>query len=72
MGVAQEGRSQRGVLWGRGIGGSFCARWDPFRRGGGRQGREMVEEMRRRRDSEGADIIVAIGTLGTPPTDAPH
>jgi hypothetical protein len=38
--------------------------------------REKVDEMRRRRDIEGADtwlrIIVAIGTLGTPPTDARH
>jgi hypothetical protein len=35
--------------------------------------REMVEAMRRRGDTEGADIwlriIVAIGTLGAPPTD---
>ena len=38
--------------------------------------REMVEQMRRTGDAEGADtwlrIIVAIGTLGTPPTDARH
>ena len=38
--------------------------------------REMVEKMRRRGDTDGADtrlrIIVAIGTLGTPPTDAWH
>ena len=38
--------------------------------------REKVEEMRRKGDAEGADtwlrIIVAIGTLGTPPTDARH
>jgi hypothetical protein len=38
--------------------------------------RRKVDEMRRKRDIEGADvwlrIIVAIGTLGTPPTDAPH
>jgi hypothetical protein len=38
--------------------------------------REMVEKMRRRGDTEGADtwlrIIVAIGTLGTPPTKARH
>jgi hypothetical protein len=38
--------------------------------------REMVEEMRRKGDSEGVDtwlrIIVAIGELGTPPTDARH
>ena len=38
--------------------------------------REMVEEMRRKGDAEGADtwlrIIVAIGALGTPPTDARH
>lgn len=38
--------------------------------------REKVEEMRRNGDPEGADtwlrIIVAIGTLGTPPTDARH
>jgi hypothetical protein len=36
--------------------------------------REMVEAMRRKGDEEGADtwlrIIVAIGTLGDPPTDA--
>ena len=35
----------------------------------------MVETMRRRGDTEGADtrlrIIVAIGTLGAPPTDKP-
>jgi hypothetical protein len=38
--------------------------------------REMVEKMRRRGDADGADvwlrIIVAIGTLDTPPTDAWH
>ena len=38
--------------------------------------REMVEKMRRRGDTEGADtwlrIIVAIGTLGAPPTNARH
>jgi hypothetical protein len=38
--------------------------------------REMVDKMRRRGDTEGADtwlrIIVAIGTLGTPPTNARH
>jgi hypothetical protein len=38
--------------------------------------REMVEDMRRRGDQEGADrwlrIIVAIGTLGAPPTDLRH
>ena len=38
--------------------------------------REMVDEMRRKGDAEGADtwlrIIVAIGALGTPPTDARH
>ncbi len=38
--------------------------------------REMVEQMRRKRDAEGADtwlrIIVAIGTLRTAPTDARH
>jgi hypothetical protein len=38
--------------------------------------REMVEQMRQRDDTEGADtwlrIIVAIGTLGAPPTDARH
>jgi hypothetical protein len=38
--------------------------------------REMVETMRERGDTEGADtwlrIIVAIGTLGKPPTDARH
>ena len=38
--------------------------------------REMVEEMRRRGNVEGADvwlrIIVAIGELGTPPTKARH
>ncbi len=36
----------------------------------------MVETMRAKGDSEGADvwlrIIVAITTLGTPPTDARH
>jgi hypothetical protein len=38
--------------------------------------RAKVEEMRRRGDTEGADtwlrIIVAIGTLGAPPTAARH
>jgi hypothetical protein len=38
--------------------------------------REIVEEMRRKGDDDGADtwlrIIVAIGELGTPPTDARH
>jgi hypothetical protein len=38
--------------------------------------RERVETMRQRGDAEGADtwlrIIVAIGTLGTPPTDSRH
>jgi hypothetical protein len=38
--------------------------------------REIVEEMRRKGDNEGADtwlrIIVAIGELSTPPTDAGH
>jgi hypothetical protein len=38
--------------------------------------REMVERMRERGDPEGADtwlrIIVAIGTLGAPPTDSRH
>jgi hypothetical protein len=38
--------------------------------------RAKVEEMRRMGDTEGADtwlrIIVAIGELGTPPTDARH
>lgn len=38
--------------------------------------REMVEQMRAKGDAEGADtwlrIIVAIGTLGKPPTDARH
>jgi hypothetical protein len=38
--------------------------------------RDMVETMRQRGDTEGADtwlrIIVAIGTLGTPPTDSKH
>ena len=38
--------------------------------------REMVETMRQRGDEEGADtwlrIIVAIGTLGAPPTDSQH
>ena len=36
----------------------------------------MVEKMRRRGDNEGADvrlrIIVAISTLGEPPTEARH
>jgi hypothetical protein len=38
--------------------------------------REKVDQMRGKGDVEGADtwlrIIVAIGTLGTPPTDAWH
>jgi hypothetical protein len=38
--------------------------------------RQKVDEMRRKHDLEGADtwlrIIVAIGTLGTPPTEARH
>jgi hypothetical protein len=38
--------------------------------------REMVEKMRRQGDHEGADkwlrIIVAIGELGEPPTEARH
>jgi hypothetical protein len=38
--------------------------------------REMVEQMRAKGDVDGADtwlrIIVAIGTLGTPPTDSQH
>jgi hypothetical protein len=38
--------------------------------------RRKVEEMRRKGDTDGAEIwlriIVAIGTLGTPPTDARH
>ena len=38
--------------------------------------RRKVEEMRRLGGADGADtwlrIIVAIGTLGTPPTDARH
>ena len=38
--------------------------------------REMVEQMRRKGDKDGADtwlrIIVAIGTLGEPPTAARH
>jgi hypothetical protein len=38
--------------------------------------RAKVDERRRKGDSEGADfwlrIIVAIGTLGEPPTDARH
>lgn len=38
--------------------------------------REMVEEMRRKGDTDGADvwlrIIAAITTLGTPPSDEPH
>jgi hypothetical protein len=38
--------------------------------------REMVETMRQRGEAEGADtwlrIIVAIGTLGAPPTDSRH
>jgi len=38
--------------------------------------REMVVQMRRRGDNDGADtwlrIIVAIGELGEPPTEARH
>jgi hypothetical protein len=38
--------------------------------------REIVEQMRRKGDHDGADtwlrIIVAIGELGQPPTDARH
>jgi hypothetical protein len=38
--------------------------------------RQMVEAMRRKGDQEGADtwlrVIVAIGTLAAPPTDAQH
>jgi hypothetical protein len=38
--------------------------------------REMVETMRRKGDAEGAGtwlrIVVAIGTLGTPPTESRH
>jgi len=38
--------------------------------------RKMVEQMRRKGDSEGADtwrrIIVAIGELGEPPREARH
>ena len=38
--------------------------------------RKMVEEMRRKGDHDGVDkwlrIIVAIGELGEPPTDARH
>ena len=38
--------------------------------------REMVEQMRRKGDNDGADkwlrIIVAIGELGKPPTEARH
>jgi hypothetical protein len=38
--------------------------------------RQKVDELRREGDTEGADtwlrILVAIGTLGTPPTDAKH
>ena len=38
--------------------------------------REMVKRMRRRGDNDGADtwlrIIVAIGELGEPPTEARH
>jgi hypothetical protein len=38
--------------------------------------RKMVEEMRRKGDNEGADkwlrILVAIGELGEPTTDARH
>jgi hypothetical protein len=36
----------------------------------------MVDDMRRKGDTEGADtwlrIIVALGDLGAPPTDARH
>jgi hypothetical protein len=46
----------------------FCASWA--------KAREMMEKTRRRIDTQGADtwrrIIVAIGALGTPPTDARH
>jgi hypothetical protein len=38
--------------------------------------RQMVEEMRRKGDDDGADlwlrVIVALGTLGTPATRAHH
>jgi hypothetical protein len=38
--------------------------------------RRRVDDMRRKGDADGADtwlrIIVTIGTLGTPPTDARH
>jgi hypothetical protein len=38
--------------------------------------REMVEQMRAKGDVDGADtwlrVIVAIGTLGTPPTESHH
>jgi len=38
--------------------------------------REIVEQMRAKGDVDGADtwlrIIVAIGTLGAPPTDSQH
>jgi hypothetical protein len=38
--------------------------------------RQMVEWMRQKGDTEGADtwlrIIVSIGTLGTPPTESRH
>ena len=38
--------------------------------------RAKVDELRAKGDNEGADvwlrIIIAIGTLGTPPTDARH
>ena len=40
------------------------------------QARKRVDDMRRKGDTDGADtwlwIIVAIGTLGRPPTDARH
>jgi hypothetical protein len=40
------------------------------------EARKRVDDMRRKRDIDGADvwlrIIVAIGTLGTPPTKARH
>jgi hypothetical protein len=40
------------------------------------EARKRVDDMRRKGDTDGADtwlrIIVVIGTLGTPPTDARH
>jgi hypothetical protein len=40
------------------------------------EARKRVDDLRRSGDTDGADtclrIIVAIGTLGTPPTDARH